>query len=97
MSNQIKFIEVPAVDGVSLRLVDLRQSKGWPLQHLLADWERERAARFRFEHDARRYLVSHVALRVCLGEALHCIPDAVRLNSGSQGKPYIEGHPLTST
>lgn len=75
-------------------LVDLRQGKGWPWQHMLADWERERAARFRFEHDARRYLISHAALRTMLGEALSCKPEAVSLLTGSQGKPFLEGHPL---
>lgn len=94
MSNQIKFTEVSAIEGVKMWLVDLRQGRDWPLQHLLADWERERAARFRFDQDARRYLISHAALRMMLADALSCKPEAVPLHTGAQGKPYLEGYPL---
>lgn len=77
-----------------MRLVDLRQEQHGELPYLLADWERERAARFRFDHDARRYVISHAALRMMLAEALSCAPQAVPLLIGEQGKPYLRGHAL---
>ncbi|MEN9452828.1 MAG: hypothetical protein RLZZ369_1887 [Pseudomonadota bacterium] len=70
MSDLLECIEVPNSIGAELRLIDLRQPWGDPQTGSLAEWERERAARFRFEKDARRYLVSHAALRQLLGHLI---------------------------
>lgn len=94
MTDQIVCLDVPAPLGARLWLVDLRQSKGWPLQGLLSDAERERAMRFRFERDARRYLVSHAALRQVLGRALNLAPCRITIQAGREGKPFLSHYPL---
>lgn len=94
MTDQIVCLDVPAPLGARLWLVDLRQSKGWPLQGLLSDAERERAMRFRFERDARRYLVSHAALRQVLGRALNLSACQIPIQIGREGKPYLAHFPL---
>ncbi|HET8869482.1 MAG TPA: 4'-phosphopantetheinyl transferase superfamily protein [Aquabacterium sp.] len=94
MNDQILCLDVPAPLGAHLWLVDLRQSKGWPLQGLLSEGERERAMRFRFERDARRYLVSHAALRQLLSKLLETTPNRVPIQISREGKPFLPGHPL---
>jgi len=54
--------------------------------------ERERAARFVFEDDRRRYRLSHVALRVRLGGYLGSAPESLRFVAGPGGKPIIADH-----
>lgn len=71
-----------------LWLVDLRQPDTGHEQ-VLSVHEQTRAARFRFERDARRYRVSHLALRHLLGNALGCQPGAVVLETGPHGKPHL--------
>jgi 4'-phosphopantetheinyl transferase len=52
--------------------------------------ERERAARFRFEEDRRRFVASHVVLRDVLGRYLGVAPQEIVLAEGPHGKPYTE-------
>lgn len=80
--------------GGQLYLVDLRSVNNETDLHTLAQWERERAARFRFEKDARRYVLGHVALRQRLGYHLNLAPAQVPLQTTALGKPFIEGHPV---
>lgn len=51
--------------------------------------ERAAAARFHFEHDARRWSACRSALRRILGEALGLAPLAVPLVFGAHGKPLL--------
>lgn len=51
--------------------------------------ERERADRFRFERDRRRYVTAHAFLRRLLGRYLGCTPEAVALQPGAGGKPEL--------
>lgn len=94
MTEWLHCTEVASPDCTSLWLVDLTQ----PLrpEHLacLAQWECERAARFKFDRDEHRYQVSHVALRQLLGRHLSVPPAEVPLNLGSHGKPYWPGYPV---
>ncbi len=73
-----------------LWLIDLRQPDTGHEQ-VLSVHEQARAARFRFERDARRYRVSHLALRHLLASALGCLPSAVVMESGPHGKPHLRG------
>lgn len=94
MNERIDCHPVPATMGSQLWLIDLMQTKAGAYTHTLADWEHERAARFRFEKDARRYQVSHAALRQLLGQHLGIPPAQVPLQTTPLGKPYIQGHPV---
>jgi 4'-phosphopantetheinyl transferase len=51
--------------------------------------ERERAARFVFEDDRRRYQLSHAALRMRLGHHLGQPPELLRFVQGPAGKPML--------
>jgi 4'-phosphopantetheinyl transferase len=56
---------------------------------MLADDERDRARRFRFERDRRRYIVRRGRLRDLLSRYLGNTPPQVRLHAGPFGKPYL--------
>ena len=57
---------------------------------LLADDERERAARFHFEKGRENYLVARGVLRELLGAYLSTPPADVRFNYTAHGKPELD-------
>lgn len=59
----------------------------------LDDAERKRAAAFRHAVDAHRWTVCRAALRVLLSTALHCRPTDVPIESGPNGKPFVNPGP----
>jgi 4'-phosphopantetheinyl transferase len=59
------------------------------LEATLSGDERERADRFRFERDRRRYIAARGALREVLGSRLGTEPAALRFDYGEQGKPVL--------
>ena len=58
---------------------------------LLSNEERERAARFAFEPERRRYIVTRALLRQLLAARLGIPPEAVELAAGARGKPALAG------
>jgi len=56
---------------------------------LLSPDERERAARFIFERDRRRYLVAHIALHEILSRYLPIEPAHLSFDLGPNGKPKL--------
>lgn len=60
------------------------------LAELLGEDERERAARFFFEKDRRRFTVARGILRTLLAGYLGIRPEAVRFRYGLRGKPFLE-------
>ena len=56
---------------------------------LLSPDERERAARFIFERDRRRYLVAHIALHEILSRYLAIEPARLSFDLGTNGKPKL--------
>lgn len=58
---------------------------------LLSDAERQRAGRFAFERDRRRFTVARARLRQLLAMRLGIHPESVVLNYGAYGKPALEG------
>jgi len=63
---------------------------------LLSPEERERAARFKFERDRRRYLVAHIALHGILRQYLPSEPARVSFDIGANGKPRLPQAPASS-
>ncbi|HET9707357.1 MAG TPA: 4'-phosphopantetheinyl transferase superfamily protein [Gemmatimonadales bacterium] len=56
---------------------------------LLSDAERERASRFAFPRDARRFIVCRARLRQLLAARLRMRPESVELTAGARGKPAL--------
>ena len=56
----------------------------------LAEDERSRAERFRFERDKQRFIIGRGALRSILGRYLQIDPGRVRFSYGPNGKPGLE-------
>jgi 4'-phosphopantetheinyl transferase len=61
---------------------------------LLSAPERERAQRFAFADDARRYARAHAAMRTILGDYLGRAPEAIQLERDHLGKPCVPGTEL---
>jgi 4'-phosphopantetheinyl transferase len=61
------------------------------LEALLVADERQRADRFYFPRDRRRFVVGRGLLRVLLGEYLSIPPADVALAAGAFGKPHVVG------
>ncbi len=62
----------------------------WPADpSALSDAERERADRFVFDDDRRRYVAVHSAMREALGRCVGQPAAALRFSSGPRGKPKL--------
>jgi len=61
---------------------------------LLSAAERQRAARFRFGRDRRRFVVARARLRELLAERLAVPPGAIELAYGKHGKPALAQYGL---
>jgi 4'-phosphopantetheinyl transferase len=59
------------------------------LRARLCDAERQRAGRFRFERDRRRFIVARARLRELLAARLGARPERVELVYGKNGKPAL--------
>ena len=56
---------------------------------LLSDTDRQRASRFAFDHDRRRFIVARAQLRRLLAARLGVRPQSVELVYGPRGKPAL--------
>jgi 4'-phosphopantetheinyl transferase len=61
------------------------------LIQILSDDERERAARFYFERDRSRFIVTRAFLRILIGRYLQKAPCEIQFIYGSNGKPFVAG------
>ena len=84
---------LPVAPPFELWLVRLAQSDDVADIATLDAQERERARRFRFERDRRRYIDAHVALRRVLAERTGRAAAALEFEAGPFGKPRLAGAP----
>ena len=84
-------IHLPAVSPYELWLVRLAQDRVEPDLNGLDAQERERAARFKFERDRRRYVDAHLALRRVLAGRTGRAAAALEFVAGAYGKPRLAG------
>jgi 4'-phosphopantetheinyl transferase len=77
---------------VHLHLMSLGQpaSVVEELARTLSPDEQERAARFHFDRDRRRFIVARGLLRRFIGRYLGMPGDTIRFAYGSSGKPYLQ-------
>ncbi len=69
--------------------VDLPPAPPEVLRSVLSADERERADRFRFEDDRRRYVIGRGVLRVLLGRCTGIEPHLLAFGYGQHGKPAL--------
>lgn len=79
-----------AETDVHVWAVDLREPAPGALA-LLSEGEIERAARFQFERDRRRFLAARAGLRRVLAGYLGCDAREIRFEAGAMGKPRTPG------
>lgn len=60
-----------------------------PARIILDDEEQQRAQRFVFERDRRRFTAAHSAMRTTLGHYLGIAPEDVRFATAARGKPHL--------
>lgn len=79
--EQTVHVWVVRLDDANVDLDDGRE--------LLSPDERDRAARFHFERDRRRYLIAHIALHRILSRYLEIDPARLFFELGANGKPKM--------
>ncbi|MCC6299524.1 MAG: 4'-phosphopantetheinyl transferase superfamily protein [Anaerolineales bacterium] len=63
-------------------------------ENALSAEERQRAAKFHFEEDRRRYIVSHASLRGILARYLSVEPIQLKFSVNEYGKPFLADREL---
>jgi 4'-phosphopantetheinyl transferase len=76
-----------------LWLVELAHDRAHERFECLSTEEWERARRFVFDRDRRRYCAARSALRLLLGTELGVSPETLKFSLGEHGKPRIEATP----
>ena len=79
--------------GIELWLVDLVRYPVQERQVSLNAVELDRASRFKFQDDRRRYLAAHCALREIIGLRLDRAPASLQFFEQDQGKPSLLSEP----
>jgi 4'-phosphopantetheinyl transferase len=69
--------------------LEVAESTADALAALLSADEQERAARFVFERDRRRFIVAHGTLRAMLADYVGCAPRALRFEREAFGRPRL--------
>jgi 4'-phosphopantetheinyl transferase len=84
---------VPTLSGLALHVwtipLIVPDDSFSPLRHLLAAAERDRASRFHFEKDARRFIVARASVRSILAAYTTSGARDLRFHYSPQGKPSL--------
>jgi 4'-phosphopantetheinyl transferase len=95
--HTIRLHELPEIDVIDRRLqVEEHEVHVWEIDldtelepSCLDQAEQQRAQRFRFERDRRRWVTAHTALRRILSRYVGIGPDRLRFATADHGKPYL--------
>lgn len=91
-SAGLERIAIPDADiELWLARLDLDANVVSQYANRLSTDERERARRFHFEHDRRRFAVARGTLRILLGEHLGIDPKLIKFTQTEKGKPSAIG------
>jgi len=74
---------------IVVKMLDTVEDRNRAAFALLCAAERQRAGRFAFERDRRRYIAARAHLRRLLGERLGEAPEAIEFVYGRRGKPAL--------
>ena len=79
-------------DDVHVWVVDLdaAEDRAPTAKLVLSAEEQMRASRFRFDADRKRFVVSHLAMRIMLARYAGTLPHKIRFRQGTFGKPQLE-------
>ncbi len=80
----------PALDLWQVRLDEVEQDLR--LEECLDEAELARAARFHFQRDSSRFVMSRATLRHILAHYVGGRPDGIRFGYGAAGKPFLPDH-----
>lgn len=85
-------LSLPGLDEAEIWSADLSvtaaEAEKW--RSVLSQEERQRADRFRFDDDRRRFVVAKGILRTLLGDYLCQSPSEIRFRTGRLGKPELK-------
>jgi 4'-phosphopantetheinyl transferase len=84
-----KTVPFPGQDEVHLWRVQLSEENEQDLRAILTSDEIQRADRFHFAADRRRYTVTRALLRTILGEYLRAAPESLCFQYNEFGKPFL--------
>ncbi len=56
---------------------------------ILSEKERERAKRFHFEKDCRKFTIARGVLRMLIGKYQNVVPERLKISTGKYGKPAV--------
>ena len=93
MGGSLLNLSVPSLTSSDVHVwripLGLREDDFSDLRDLLADEERERAARFHFEKDARRFIIARGSVRTILAAYTHSQARDLHFFYSPQGKPSL--------
>lgn len=72
--------------------LDLKPDPVQRMESTLSADELQRAAKFHFDKDRRRYLAAHASLRGILARYLQCKPRVLKFSANEYGKPFLPEH-----
>jgi len=82
-------------DRITIWAIDLQLADAelHPLELLLADDEKVRADRYKFDLHRRRFVIARANLRIILSNYLNLAPQEIEFSYSSKGKPFLANYP----